>query len=336
VLAFALSVCQPAAAQTPADFYRGKTVFLQIGSGVGGIYDTVGRLFVRHIGNHIPGKPRVVPQNIPGGGSLALANQFASIAARDGSVFGVFNNGMPSTPLLDPSAAKFDPRKFHFLGSPSREFHILVGWHTAPVTTFDDLFKKELIVGATGPGAAPYDFPLLTNALIGTKFKIVTGYISGQETKLAMERGEIHANAGLAWSSAKNDYGSEIAEKKIIILAGFGFRPHPELPNLPMFPNGKTEEERQLFQLMYARQAYGRPFLTPPDVPADRVKALREAFETTLKDPAFLAETQKMNLEIDPVSADELDKLTADLYATPDHVVKRMHELLMSSKETKR
>ncbi len=319
-------------AQTPAEFYKARTVFVQIGSGSGGIYDIVGRLFTRHMGAFIPGNPKLVAQNVPGGGSLTLANQFSAISPRDGSVFGVFNNGMPLTPLLNPSATHFDPRRFNFLGSPSRESHVLVAWHTGPVKSFDDLFTKELIVGATSTGAAPYDFPLLTNTLIGTKFKIVTGYQSGTETKLAMERGEIQANAGLAWSSVKTDYASQIAENKVVILAAFGFKQHDELRHVPLLPTGNTEEERQLFHLMYARQAYGRPFATPPGVPNDRVAALRQGFEATLKNDRFLAEAKKLNVEIDPVSADELNKLTADLYATPTQVVKRMQKLLEAAK----
>lgn len=319
-----------ASAQSVEDFYKGRTVNLQIGSGAGGGYDIVGRLFQRHIGKYIPGKPTVIPQNVPGGGSLQLANQFGAIAPRDGSVFGLVNNGVPSTPLLTPAVAKFDPRKFNYLGSPSRESHIFMAWHTSPIHTIDDLFTKEAIIGASAPGGAVHDFPFLTNAVLGTKFKIITGYSSSAKAKLAMERGEIHGSAGMGWVSVKADYGHDLGAGRIRIVSAFGFEKIKDLPDVPLMPTGKTQEERQLFELMYSRQKFGRPFLTPPDVPADRLAALRKAFEDTMKDPDFLAEAKKINVEIDPVRWQELHELLDKLYKTPDHVVKRMQDTLAS------
>lgn len=317
-----------AAADPVADFYRDKTVFLQIGSAAGGFYDVTGRIVARYIGKYIPGNPRVVPQNVPGGGSLQLANQFASIAARDGTVLGIFNSGMPTTPLVNPKVGKFDPRKFNFLGSPSREFHMLISWHTGPAKTIEDTFTKELIVGATAPGAAPYDFPQVTNAVLGTKFKMIRGYQGGQATQLAMQRGEIHGNAGIAWSSVKTDFTDALRNKEILLIGGFGFRKHPELPDLPMFPTGKNPEERQLFELLYARQSYGRLFAMPPDVPAARVAAMRQALEATMKNADYLAESKRSLLDTDPVSADELTQVTERLYSTPPAVVALMQQLL--------
>jgi tripartite-type tricarboxylate transporter receptor subunit TctC len=328
----ALLAASAARAQSVADFYKGKTVFLQIGSGPGGVYDIMGRMVARHIGQYIPGEPKVIPQNVPGGGSLQLANQFAAIAARDGTVFGVFNNGMSTTPLLDPGAGRFDPRKFNFLGSPSREAHILVVWRDAPAKTFEDLFNQEVILGATSPGAAPLDFPLLTNALIGTKFKIIMGYPGGPETLLAMRRGEIHGNGGLALGSYKTDYQDAARAKDVRILAAFGMRQHPELKDVPMFPTGKTPEERQLFELMYARQDYGRPFATPEGVPKERVQALRDAFQKTMRDPAFLAEASRANADIDPVAGEELEALTTRLYQTSPDTVARMQKIMNATK----
>ncbi len=326
ILAF--STAPGFAADAVADFYNGRTVYLQIGAGVSGIYDTIGRIFARHIGKHIPGRPTVVPQNVPGGGSLPLANQFGNTTPRDGSVIGVFNNGMPTTPLFEPQVAHFDARKFNFLGSPSREAHVLGVSSGAPTKTLEDVFVKETIVGASAPGGAPFDFPRLTNVLIGTKFKIVTGYQSEQETGLAIRRGEIHGNAGLAWSTAKLSYSDDIAKKEFTIIAAFGIKKNRELTDVPLFPLGKTAEDRQLFELMYGRQSYGRPFATPPEVPADRVRALRTAFESTMKDPEFLAEAERLKLEIDPVSADELTQLTAELYKASPELLDRMRKLL--------
>ncbi len=330
----ALAIVAPvfARAQSAADFYRGKTVFLQIGSVPGGVYDIVGRMVARHIARYIPGEPKVVPQNVPGGGSLLLANQFGSITPRDGTVFGVFNNGMPTTPLLDPEAGKFDARKFAFIGSTSREAHILVVWRDAPAKTFEDLFRMEVILGATSPGAAPYDFPLLTNTLAGTKFRIIKGYPGGPETQLAMRRGEIHGNGGLALGSYKTDYQDAVKANEVRVLGAFGMRQHPELKDVPMFPTGKTPEERQLFELMYARQDYGRPFAVPEGVPKDRVEALRDAFQKTMKDAAFLAEAARANADIDPVRGEELAELTTRVYATPPEVVARIQKIISSTK----
>ena len=331
--AFLLAAPQGHAADAVTDFYKGKNVYLHIGSGTGGGYDALGRVVARHIGKHIPGTPNVVVQNIPGGGSLAMANQFGNTTARDGTVFGLMNNGAPTTPLLTPSAAHYDARKFSFLGSPSREVQILVVWHTAPVKTIEETFTKELIVGASAPGGAPYDYALLTNAILGTKFKIITGYSGGGETKLAMQRGEIHANAALGWAAAKAEYMDLIDKKELLIVAQYGFKNHHELTHLPLFPLGKNDEERQLFQLMYSRQDYGRPFAMPPEVPADRVAAMRKAFEDTMKDPGFVAEMNKLNLEIDPVTWQELQELTNAVYNTPASVQKRMQDVLNSAKK---
>jgi tripartite-type tricarboxylate transporter receptor subunit TctC len=320
------------AADSVADFYKGKTVFLQIGGGAGGIYDMMGRTVARHIGKYIPGNPLVVVQNVPGGGSLPLANQFGNTTPRDGLYFGVFNDGMPMIPLLSPSAAHFDPRKFHFLGAPFREGQLLAVWHTAQVKTLEDLFTKELIVAATSPGAASYDFPLLTNTILGTKNKIVTGYLTIDEQKLAMQRGEAQAICGLSWNSSRTDFADVIGSKELNIIAAYGMDHHPPLPpNLPLLPLGETEEDHQIFQLLYARQSYGMPFATPPEVPEDRVNALREAFAATMRDPAFVADANRINVEIEPVPAAELDELTVKLFNTPQSVITRAQQLLAAS-----
>jgi tripartite-type tricarboxylate transporter receptor subunit TctC len=331
-LPFVLAAAQAQAQDKVADFYHGKTVLLQVGSSPGGIYDVVGRMVARHIGKYIPGEPKIVVQDVPGGGSLQLANQFAAVAPRDGTVFGVFNNGMPTTPLTSPGAAKFSARAFRYIGSTNREAHILIVWKDAPVHTMEDLFKTEVVVGATSPGAAPYDFPLLTNTLIGTKFKIVKGYRGGPETQLAMRRGEIQGNAGVAWASYKVDYADAIKNHDTRIVAAFGMKKYHDLQDVPLLPTGKTEADRQLFELMYARQNYGRVFATPPEVPDDRLAALRGAFVKTMKDPEFLAEAKKSMVEIEPVSGEELTELTNRLYDTPQSVIDRMRSIFGNNK----
>ena len=319
------------AADAVADFYKGKTVFLQVGSAPGGSYDLVGRLVSRYMGKYIPGSPTLVVQNVPGGGSLALANQFGNTTPRDGTYFGVFNTGMATTPLLDAASTHFDPRKFNFLGSPTRGGTLLGVWHAAPIKKYEDLFTTELILGATGPGAAPYDFPRLTNALSGTKFKIVNGYQGNPQIKLAMQRGEIGGYAGLSLNNP--EYADVLKSKEVLLMAAFGMAQSSKAKDIPLLPLGKTAEDRQVFELMYAREAYGRLFAAPPEVPAERVAALRSAFEATLKDPAFLAEAGKLAIDLEPVTAEELTALTERVYQTPPEVVARIQSLIAPDKK---
>ncbi len=334
--ALCASATLPASAQNAvADFYKGKTITLQVGSEPAGGYDVVARVVAKHLVNHIPGAPQIMVQFIPGGGSLRLANQmYAGGSLRDGTVIGLASNGMPTTPLLSPEAGHFDPTKFYFLGTPSHEVEVLAVWHEAPVKTIDDVFTKEMIVGASAPGSATYDFPLVTNALLGTKFKIVVGYRGATEVKLAMQRGEVHANAALAWGSAKSQYADLMRDGKLKIVAQYGYKQAHDLP-APLMKLGATEADRQILDILYARGEYGRPFFLPPDVPADRAKALRKAFRETMEDPAFLDEAKKVTLEVDPLTGEELETLTKRLLSIPADVVARTRALLDPGKAGK-
>jgi tripartite-type tricarboxylate transporter receptor subunit TctC len=326
-LAIAVSAASPSAwaADSATDFYKGKQIFLQIGSSTAGSYNIVGRAVANHMAKHIPGNPTIVVQNNPN--TMVLANNFGNTTPRDGTVFGLFVNGMPTIPLIDPGSAQYDTRKFSFLGSPTRESHLLVVGGNK-IFTMEDVFTKETIVAGEAPGTAPTDYPRLTNALIGTKFKLVAGYQSSGERTLAMQRGEVDGQAGSSWSNVKISYKDMMAKKEIRVIGIFGFRKNPEIPDVPLFPLGKTAEDKQMFNLMYSRQAYGRPFVLPPDVPADRVAALRKAFDDTMKDPEFIAEAQKVGLDLDPVSYQELTDLTNELFATPKPVLEKMNKLV--------
>ena len=338
ILAAAVLCSTTAAAQaqtTVADFYKGKTITLQVGSEPAGGYDVVARVVAKYMPAHIPGSPQMVVQFVPGGGSLRMANQmYAGGALRDGTVIGLSSNGMPTTPLLSPEAGHFDPTKFYFLGSPSHEVEVLAVWHEAPVKTLDDIFTKEMIVGASAPGSATYDFPLVTNVLLGTKFKIVVGYRGATEVKLAMQRGEVHANAALAWGSAKSQYSDLMRDGKLKIVAQYGYKQAHDLP-APLMRLGATEADRQILDILYARGEYGRPFFLPPDVPRDRAEALRKAFAETMSDADFLAEAQKVSLEIDPVSGEDLETLTKRLLTIPADVVARTRDMLDPTKAAK-
>ncbi len=329
VFAAALLAAPAAMAQTSVEaFYKGKQLILRTGSSPGDGYDLYGRLISRYIGKHIPGNPTIIVQYVPGGGSLQLANQFGNVTPRDGSVFGLFNSGMTTSPLLNPAAAQFDPRKFNYIGSPNREGHVLMAWHEGPAKTYDDLFRTEVLAGASAPGSAPYEFPVVTNALVGTKMKIITGYGGSGETVLAMQRGEIQVYPGMAWVSAKKVYGELIQQKKILILGQYGMRKHPDIQDVPLFPVGDTEADRQLFELLYARQSFGRPFAFPPDVPKERIEALRKAMVEVTKDPEFLAEAKRQDADISLVTGEELQALAERLFQTPPEVLKRSQALL--------
>jgi tripartite-type tricarboxylate transporter receptor subunit TctC len=330
-LAFAC-LCPDAHAQdSVADFYRGKTVILQIGSEPGGGYDVVGRVVAQHIGKYIPGQPNVIVQHVPGGGSLRLANQIYNTGAKDGTVFALASNGMPTTPLLIPTAAHFDPLKFLWLGSTSREVEVMVVWHAAPVKRLDDIFTTEMIVGASAPGSATWDFPFALNRLLGTKFKIVTGYRGATQVKLAMQRGEVHSNVALAWGSARAQYADIMNSGELIVMGKYSETTDPALAKVPIMPKAKTEEDRHIFDILYSRESYGRPFFMPPGVPADRFAALRRAFAETMKDSDFIKDAQKRRVDVDPVTGDELAALTRQLMEIPSATVARARQILSPS-----
>jgi tripartite-type tricarboxylate transporter receptor subunit TctC len=335
VAAALLSIVSAGAAQAqedPAAFYAGKRLQLQVGTAAGTGYDIIARVIARHMPRFIPGNPNIIVQNVPGVGSIKLATSLATIGPKDGTAFGLAINGLPTAPLLQPEAAKFDPATFNWIGSTNREIQVAVVWHTAPVQTLEELKTKELIVGATTPGTATMDFPAIANSVLGLKFKIVPGYEGTAQINVAMERGEVHGNAGLGWVSVKTQSLGWLNEGKIKIPAQFGFERHPDLPNVPtVYSLATTEEQRQALALVFARQEYGRPFFAPPDVPPARVAVLRRAFDATMQDPAFLAEAEKLKLEIEPMAGEALQAVVAKLASTPPAVVQQVRDALANA-----
>jgi len=302
------------------EFYRGKTVSLLIGYSVGGGYDAYGRLLARHFGKHLPGNPNVVPQNMSGAGSLKAANYVYSVAPKDGSVIGTFSRSQGIAPLLDK--AEFDSTKFTWLGSVTDEVSLCVTRHDAPVKTFNELLVTPATFGSEGAGADPNIFALLYRNVFGAKIKIVTGYPGTNEIQLATERGEVDGLCGLSWSTLKGRYPHWLTGKKANILIQAGIKKQPELPDVPSASElAKQPDQRQILKLMLIGQAMARPFAAPPGIPADRKAALIAAFERTTKDPDFLAEAEKLNFEVNPVSADRLDALLAEAYAMPKDVI---------------
>jgi tripartite-type tricarboxylate transporter receptor subunit TctC len=304
------------------DFYSGRSIDLYIGYSVGGAYDLYARVIGRHLGAHIPGNPTLVPKNLEGAGSLRLANYLYRVAPKDGSAIGTIGRGIAFDPLLIGQGDAFDAQKFNWIGSANNEISVCVAMRQSGITKFEDLFTKELTVGGTGTSADTDQFPRVLNSVLGTKFKIVEGYPGGNDVVLAMERGEVQGRCGWSWSSVKSTHKSWIDDKRMIVLVQLSLSKHPELPDVPLAMDFATiDEQRQILTLVLARNVMGRPYLAPPNVPADRVATLRDAFSATMADKDFRTEADKTNLEINPVSGAEVENLVNEVYATPPDVV---------------
>lgn len=328
-LMFAALQIAAAAAQSPAEFYKGKSVELQIGYSVGGGYDLYARLVARHLGRHIPGNPTIVPMNMAGAGSLRLANWLYTVAPHDGSVIAATSRGAAFDPLINEKGAQFDASKFSWIGSANDEVSVCVALQSSGIAKFADVLDKPLSIGSTGVGDDTYQFPAVINAALGTKFKIVTGYPGGNDISLALERGEVQGRCGWSWSSIKATRMDWVASRKIIILVQMSLSKHPDLPDVPLIMDlAKTDEQRQIFKLIFARQVMGRPFLAPPGVPADRLAALRQGFAETMTDKDFLAEAEHGKFEINPVSGERLEALVNEIYRTPPEVAKKAAAIL--------
>ncbi len=325
-LYLALIAGVPASAQDDvAAFYKGKTIRLVVGIGVGSGYDINARLLARYMAPHIAGQPTIIVQNQPGAGSLTMTNALYNNGPFDGTIIGASFNGMPTTPLLQPSGARFDPVKLNWLGSTNRETQITYVWHAAPVETFDDIKRTETVVGSQAPGSTQYDFPMLANAILGTRFKVINGYESTPKIHLAMERGEVQGNGATNYSTLKALSGPWITDKKVKILAQWGLKKHPELPDVPLVLDmAKSESDRAALTLGITRLEYGRPFFLPPNIPPARLEALRRAFDATMKDPAYLAEADKLKIEVEPLSGEQVAALVEQVSRTPAETVARV------------
>src|SRR5215470_1179232 len=326
---FALAALLLSGAPTPAQedvaaFFKGKTLRLIVGIGVGSGYDINARLLARHMAAHIPGQPTIIVQNQPGAGSLAMTNALYNTGPYDGTVMGASFNGMPTTPLLQPTGVRFDPVKFNWLGSTNRETQVMYVWHTAPAQVLEDVRGKQIVMGAQAPGSTQFDYPVLADKLFGFKFTVVTGYESTPKIHLAMESGEVDGTIA-NWSTLKAINTNWITEKKIRILAQWTLTKNPELADVPLFlDRAQSDAERAALRLMLARLEYGRPFFLPPNVPAARVEALRRAFDATMKDPAYLAEADKLKIEVDPLKGEEVAALVDQVFRTPPETVARV------------
>ena len=319
----------PAPGQGVAEFYKGKTVSVVIGYPPGGGFDATARLLIRHMPRHLPGNPVMIAKNMPGAGSLRAANYLFGVAPKDGTEFGIIGPSVPFGPLWSRDGVSFEATKFNWLGSLDRWTSIAFVWHTAKAQTLDAAMRTEVVVGATGAGDMTVTFPRLTNALLGTKFRVVPGYQGTPDLSLAIERGEVEGRLGWCWDCLKLDKPNWVKEKKITVLLQFAFKKDPELPDVPLVMDlARNEADRQIMRLAFGNLEIARPFLAPPDVPADRIAALRSALDATARDPAFLEEARKLNMPISVASSREIETLLRDVYATPQPIVDRAAKII--------
>ena len=316
-----------ARAQTPAEFYKGKTINVLIGVGVGGFYDLNARIVARHIGRHIPGGPNLVPQNMTGAGGARMAAYLADVAPRDGSTMGMIPNNFPAMQAIGSEAIKFDLGRFQWIGSPAPLTGAMTVWRTSGVASIEDARRKEVLTGASGRGAESFSMPAMLNEFIGTRFKIVTGYPGGNEINLAMERGEVQARYNF-WSSWKSTRPEWLKNGDIRIIAIMG----PKAADLPDAPSATdlatTEDDRRVVELIISGTYLGTPLAFGGGVPADRLEVVRAAFNATMKDPEFLAEAEKLRIEVNPVSAADLEAVVGRVLKTPPALAARARPIL--------
>lgn len=319
---------RPAGAEPVGDFYKGKTVTIYCGYTAGGTYDAIARLLSRYIGTHIPGSPAFIVKNMPGSGSLKAVLYLYEVAPKDGTALAVVTRTYPTEPVFNASKPKYDPSKFEPIGSTSSEVSVGVTWHTSPIKTFGDLMKREASVGATSVSDDIGRHPLIAKNLTGAKIKLVLGYPGGNEITTALEKGEVDARFGWSWGSVKSRSKSWLDEKKINILIQEGMAKAPDLPNVPFIMDyAKTDLDRAALEFLFAPQAAAWPLLAPPGMPKDRVAALRAAYKATMKDPGFLAAAQKLRIDIEPITGEEMEKLNARIAKADGKVVARAKAL---------
>lgn len=314
------------------DFYRGRTLEMTVPGSSGGDYDRRARIVARHMGRLIPGNPQIVVKNMPGGIGLQAANHLANTAPRDGTSMTIVFQNMPVLQAIGSSAVQFDARRFGWLGNTTNSPNVINSWHETGIVRIEDVFHKELVVGASGVSSTGYIYPAAMNQILGTRFRIVGGYPGGNEINLAMERGEVGGRGSNSWASWKSNHPHWIAEKKIHILVQVGLARAPDLKDVPlMLELAKNEEDRQVLTFLSSDMGIARAFATTPDTPPERLGALRKAFMALMSDPAFLAEAEKQQMDIDPSGPDEVLKVVVSMIEAPPSVIARARALLAPS-----
>ena len=329
----ALCAARPVDAGEPvADFYAGKTLQMVIGYSVGGGYDIYGRTLARYMGKHIPGNPTIVPQNMPGAGSLRAVNYLAKAAPKDGSVFGIFARGAAMESLLDPKAIPFDPNSLKWIGSVTNEVSTCAFWHTSGIKSWADMQRIPFTVGGTGASSDTDVFSKVLRHFFHLPLKLITGFPGGQDVVLSLQRGEVNGRCGWSWSSLISRNRALYDSKQIVVPLQLGLRKHPDLPDVPLVMDLSNDPKvKAALKMIFARQAIARPFAAPAGVPPERLKALRDAFDATMRDPLFLQEAKKLELEVAPVRGEEIEQLIKEIYATPPDIIQLAREAMQDN-----
>jgi tripartite-type tricarboxylate transporter receptor subunit TctC len=327
-----LSLSKQGLAQTAEEFYRNRSITMLVASGVGGGYDTYARTFARHAVKHLPAAAAIIAKNMPAASGLAAANSLYNSSDRDGGTIAALTNGAAIEPLFGNPGARYDALRLNWLGSIGKLENVCATWFRSPVRTIEAAREREVTVAAAGATSNTAIVPRVLNALIGTKFKLVAGYDTGSGLTMAIERGETEGICGLSWSTMKASRPHWIRDHKLNVIVQMGLQKLSDLPDVPSALDLLSDpDSKQLLELILIRQEAGRPFAAPPDVPADRLSALRRAFDATMRDPDFLAEARKLQMEVDPLSAIEVERLLAAAYQTPKRIVRRAAELVEPS-----
>jgi tripartite-type tricarboxylate transporter receptor subunit TctC len=309
-------------------FFKGKTIVITTSAGAGGTHDVIARVLTRYMSKYLDGHPQMIVQNMPGGGNILATNYMYAIAPKDGTAIAVVSNVIPLHQVIDNRGVRYDAGKFNWLGSIGGKNDVVFAFRDAGVPTLNDLKKKELVLGGSGPGSNFIIIPTVMNEVLGTKFKIVMGYKSSQELFLAMDRGEIQARDG-TYASIVSTYPEWLEHDKLVFFAQNGIKRDPALPNVPLLIElAKTEEERRLLTLIASPAPLGQPYLAPPGVAPNRVAALRKAFAESMKDKGLIAEAAKLKVDIDLVSGDEVAKIVKDTVETPSNVVEKARAVM--------
>jgi hypothetical protein len=337
-LAATLAIMGASAAQADpvAEFYNGKSISVNIGFSAGGGFDLYARTVTRHMARHVPGSPKVVARQMPGGGSFRAAQFMANAAPQDGTQLATIGQSIPLQQAMKDPNATFDVRKFFWIGNPINGVSTIGFWAETGVRTLEDARARELSVGATGPNVT-MQYPLAINELFGTKFKVILGYPGGNDIDLAMERREVDGKGQFSWSTLKSAKRDWLRDRKVNLIIQLGARKEPEISeymgyDVPLASEiAKTEEDRMVIELLTSGEVIGRPILTTPGVPADRVAALRRAFDLAMKDAEFLAEAEKVGLELNPIGGEELQKAVDRILSAQPAAVERLQAILKRS-----
>jgi tripartite-type tricarboxylate transporter receptor subunit TctC len=332
LLALCVLICAggpPAQADAVADFYKGRTVTVVVSSSAGGGYDTLARALARHIGRHLPGHPVFVVRNMPGAGGMTASNFLYNSADKDGSVIGLVQNNTPFEPLFGTREARYEPVKFNWLGSPSVETAMVLLWHAVPVNSIEELRQREVAVGVSGANSMPAFYTRLLNATLGTRMKPVNGYPGQNDVLLAMERRELDGHPSAFMSALTSTRPTWLRDKTAKAIVQYGPEKHAALAGVPFAPDlVGNAEDRLVMEAAFAPLALGRPFLTSPGVPSERVAALRAAFAATMADPAFLAEGERIGLGLNaPRSGAQIQEVMERAYRSPPAVIDRLRQL---------